>query len=103
MRIVDTVIDRRPHRFEGDVLRHPGAGDPSRFLIDGNLLPSGPDPIVGTNVQLIVARSDQVHVGVPQVVPSSWNGVMCRSSRSAIWRNSSCDQVLIEEPILSFQ
>src|SRR5437764_4788356 len=38
--------------------------------------------------------TDQIHVGVPYVVPSSRNGEMCRSSASAILRSSSFDHVI---------
>src|SRR5437764_12274229 len=38
--------------------------------------------------------TDQIHVGVPYVTPSSRNGEMCRSSASAILRSSSFDHVI---------
>src|SRR5215471_109345 len=38
--------------------------------------------------------TDQIHVGVPNVTPSSRNGEMCKSSASAILRSSSFDHVI---------
>src|SRR6266404_7654894 len=39
--------------------------------------------------------TDQIHVGVPYVTPSSRNGEMCKSSVSAILRSSSLDHAVI--------
>src|SRR5262245_16924009 len=39
--------------------------------------------------------TDQIHVGVPYVTPSSRNGEICKSSASAILRSSSLDHAVI--------
>src|SRR6266568_6882914 len=45
--------------------------------------------------------TDQIHVGVPYVTPSSRNGEMCRSSASAILRSSSCSQLSFPELLIA--
>src|SRR5262245_61357856 len=39
--------------------------------------------------------TDQIHVGVPYVTPSSRNGEMCRSSALAILRSWSCGHGIV--------
>src|SRR5271167_825134 len=50
-------------------------------------------PLYGRMYRASSTTTDQIHVGVPYVFPSSRNGEMCKSSASAILRSSSFDHV----------
>src|SRR5947208_10955024 len=52
-------------------------------------------PLYARTERASPTATDQIHVGVPYVAPSSRNGAMCRSSASAFLRSSSFDHVLI--------
>src|SRR5437899_12741628 len=55
-------------------------------------------PLYARTYSASSTTTDQIHVRVPYVLPSSRNGEMCRSSASAILRSSSFDHVIIDSP-----
>src|SRR5437899_2549998 len=56
-------------------------------------------PLYARTYSASSTTTDQIHVRVPYVLPSSRNGEMCRSSASAILRSSSFNHVVIMGPL----
>lgn len=98
--VVDEVVGRPIGGLKCDFLRHFGGNNPPSSLAHGGLVPARVQPVIGAHVRASSTATDQIHVGVPYVSPSSRNGEMCKSSASAILRSSSLFHVTIALSIL---